>query len=88
MELPAAPKPPLDPDDAADVARYDDELAAYEEAIAAYQQALDELQQMDGWKKWDKVIKGPRAFDPDSARCRQARLLHAGRSRARSTSRR
>ena len=66
MGVPSAPKPPLDPDDAADVSRYNDELAAYEEAIAAYQQALDELQQMDGWKKWDKVIKGPRAFDPDT----------------------
>ena len=63
--LPGPPKPPLDQDDAPDVARYENELAAYREAVAAYEQALNELQQMDGWKKWDKVIKGPRGFNPD-----------------------
>ena len=66
MGVPSAPKPPLDQDDATDVARYESDLAAYEEAVAAYQLALDELQQMEGYKKWDKVIKGPRAFDPDT----------------------
>lgn len=65
MGVPSKPKPVFDPDDAADVARFENDLAAYEEAYAAYEQALNELQQMEGWKKWDKVIKGPRSFSPD-----------------------
>lgn len=63
--LPGPPKPVFDPDDAEDVARYENELANYNEAVAAYEQALNELQQMEGWKKWDRVIKGPRGFNPD-----------------------
>jgi len=63
--LPGAPKPPLDSDDAEDVARYENELAEYEKAVAEYEQSINELQDMEGWKQWDEVIKGPRGFNPD-----------------------
>lgn len=65
MEVPSAPKLPVDPDDAVDVVRYENELAEYDKAVTAFEQALNELQQMEGYETWDGVIKGPRGFKPD-----------------------
>jgi len=65
LPKPIKPKPPMDEDDPAEVARYQSELAAYEQAMKEWQQAIDELEQMEGFKEWSKVIKGPSRFNPD-----------------------
>lgn len=66
MPVPRKPVPPIDADDEADVARYESEMKAYEAAVQAWMKALDELQAMEGYKKYADVIKGPGTWDPDT----------------------
>ncbi len=65
MEIPAKPVPPADSDDLEAKGEYERALEEFENAVAAYEAALDELQQMEGWNKWDSIIKPPRRFSPD-----------------------
>ncbi|MFV1959407.1 MAG: hypothetical protein ACC662_08340, partial [Planctomycetota bacterium] len=68
MEIPVAPQAVVDPDDAADVTRYESEKGAYDQAVQRWQQAFEELATFEGYEEFSKIIKGPGKFDPDTQR--------------------
>jgi hypothetical protein len=51
-----APKPPIDPDDAAARAEYEAELKQFEEQMAKVRAISDELAGMEGYKRFNEVI--------------------------------
>jgi hypothetical protein len=65
QNIPPKPAPPVDPDDAGAVAKYTGDVEAYEAAVRELEKSIDELKGMEGWNKYNEVIRSQTLWDPD-----------------------